>query len=184
VKNCPYSTKNRWNSPFLNCSSYPALAWMGFIRLFFQKEKEYFRFAPHQFVKPGRGAPVLVTELRSCLAVGRKAEKKSLIICYVLCPICVSKGGKYSVRSGVSLPLFKTQFRPKTTKIESGELFWPHNVFPTTQGGTDRTGFSFAPPNLGTRSSWIRCALALKQCFASCFDGRTPPNLVHSILRS
>jgi len=36
------------------------------------------------------------------------------------------------------------------------------------------TRYSFAPLNLGTRSSWCRWVLALKQDFASCLDSRTP----------
>jgi len=74
-------------------------------------------------VQTGRGTPVLVTELQTCLAVSTEAEKQSLAIFFIFGPICVLQGGKYSARSEVSFPPFKTQIRPKTTKIESGGLF-------------------------------------------------------------
>jgi len=40
------------------------------------------------------------------------------------------------------------------------------------------SGFWFAPLHWGTWSSWFRCALALKQGFASCFNSQAPQTLI------
>ena len=54
--------------------------------------KNSFSVALHQFLQTGRGPPVLVTELRSCFAVSREAEKWSLAIFFTFGPIGVFKG--------------------------------------------------------------------------------------------
>ena len=99
------------------------------------KKKSCFRFTPHQFVQTGRGPPVLVTELRTCLAVSREAEKRS--------------------RWPFSLFLVRFAFR-KVENIRQGLkfLFHPSKRKVDLKQGNSKAGDYFDSKTLFQRQNW------------------------------
>jgi len=142
-------------------------------------KKKTLRFAPHHFVKTGMAWPHLFW-WPNFVPVWQWARKQKIsrwpfslfLVQFAIWRVeNIRQDLKFLIR-----PL-KRKFDLKQRKSKAGDYFDSITLV-QLRNGTDRTGFSPDPINLGARTSWFRCVPAWKQGFAFCLDIRTPSYIV------